>query len=68
MPPRTVPTPTSSLPEPGTAEAIELGCTCHSITHNSATDEREPAGMLLVPDSNCPLHGLGPLSHHKPIA
>jgi hypothetical protein len=48
--------------------AIELGCTCHSIAHNSATDEREPAGMLLVPDSNCPLHGPGPLSHHKPIA
>jgi hypothetical protein len=25
-------------------------------------------GMLLVPDSNCPLHGPGPLSHDKPIA
>jgi hypothetical protein len=68
MPPHTVPTPISMLPEPGTTEAIELGCTCHSITHSSATDEREPAGMSLVPDANCPLHALGPLSHDKPIA
>jgi hypothetical protein len=67
MPPRTVPTPSSLLPEPGTAEAIELGCTCHSIAHLSVTDEREPAGVLLGPDSNCPLHGAGPLSHDKPM-
>lgn len=50
-------TAASLLPEPGTTEAIELGCTCNSIGHATATDEREPAGMLLVPDANCPLHG-----------
>ena len=51
-------TPTTLLvPSPGTAEAIELGCTCQLIAHESGTDEREPAGMLMVPDSNCPLHG-----------
>jgi hypothetical protein len=56
MRPHPSPTLPSSLPEPGTAEAVELGCICHSIAHSSATDELEPAGML-VPDSNCPLHG-----------
>jgi hypothetical protein len=67
MPPRAVPTMPSMLPEPGTAEAIELGCTCHSIAHSSGTDEREPAGMLMIPDQNCSLHGSAPLSHDKPI-
>jgi hypothetical protein len=45
-----------SFPQPGTTEAIELGCTCRIIGHDSATDEVEPAGLLLVPDPNCPLH------------
>jgi hypothetical protein len=45
----------SMLPEPGTTEAIELGCTCRVIAHQFATDEAEPAGMLTVPDTNCPL-------------
>ena len=48
----------SMLPEPGTTEAIELGCTCRLIAHQSATDEAEPAGMLTVPDANCPLHAI----------
>jgi hypothetical protein len=47
---------TDSIPQPGTTEAIELGCTCRFIGHESATDELEPAGLLLVPDPNCPLH------------
>jgi len=66
MPSRTIPT-TATLPEPGTTEAIQLGCSCHSIAHISGTDEREPAGMLMVPDPNCPLHGAAPLGHVKPI-
>jgi hypothetical protein len=45
------------IPSPGTTEAIELGCTCQIIAHESATQEREPAGMLIDPDPNCPLHG-----------
>jgi hypothetical protein len=45
------------VPSPGTTEALELGCTCQLIAHESATQEREPAGMLIDPDPNCPLHG-----------
>jgi hypothetical protein len=56
----------SILPEPGTTAAIELGCICHSIAHKAAMDERDPAGMLMVPDPNCPLHGNAPLSHDVP--
>ena len=67
MPPHAIPTTPAMLPEPGTADAIGLGCTCHSITHISGTDEREPAGMLMIPDLNCPLHGTAPLSHDKPM-
>lgn len=47
----------SALPRPGTTEAIESGCTCRFIGHVSNTDELEPAGMLMIPDANCPLHG-----------
>ena len=50
-------TPDSALPKPGTAEAIELGCTCQVISHDSHTDEPEPAAMLAAPDANCPIHG-----------
>lgn len=45
------------VPPPGTTEALELGCTCQLIAHESATQEKEPAGMLIDPDRNCPLHG-----------
>lgn len=49
--------PESSPPRPGTMEAIEAGCTCRFIAHDSKTDELEPAGMLMLPDATCPLHG-----------
>jgi hypothetical protein len=49
--------PALLVPQPGTAEAIELGCTCRAIAHVSDTDEAEPAGMLAVPNADCPLHG-----------
>src|ERR1700692_3149225 len=45
------------IPPPGTTEALELGCTCQFIAHASDTQEREPAGMLIDSDPNCPLHG-----------
>jgi hypothetical protein len=45
------------MPAPGTTEALELGCTCQIIAHESASLEREPAGLLIDPDPNCPLHG-----------
>ena len=45
------------VPSPGTSEALELGCTCKLIAHDFAGQEREPAGMLIEPDRNCPLHG-----------
>jgi hypothetical protein len=44
-------------PAPGTTEALELGCTCQFIARDAASQEREPAGMLIEPDPNCPLHG-----------
>jgi hypothetical protein len=47
----------SPIPQPGTTEALELGCTCQFIAHDTAIREREPAGMLIEPDPNCPLHG-----------
>jgi hypothetical protein len=47
------------VPPPGTTEALEVGCTCQLIAHESVTQEREPAGMLIDPDPNCPLHGTG---------
>ena len=56
----------SLLPDPGTTEVIELGCTCRVIAHQSATDEAEPAGMLTVPDANCPLHAEFPLGPTRP--
>jgi hypothetical protein len=46
-----------SVPPPGTTEAIELGCTCPVICHETKADELEPAGMLAAPDANCPVHG-----------
>jgi hypothetical protein len=46
-----------SVPPPGTTEAIQLGCTCPVICHETKTDEAEPAGMLAAPDANCPVHG-----------
>jgi hypothetical protein len=49
-------TSTFLKPAPGTAEAVELGCTCRLIAHQSGTDEKEPAGMLMELNSNCPLH------------
>lgn len=45
------------IPGPGTTEALELGCICQFIAHESGTQEREPAGMSIDPDPNCPLHG-----------
>jgi hypothetical protein len=45
------------IPPPGTTEALELGCTCQFIAHESDTQERELAGMSIDPDPNCPLHG-----------
>ena len=45
------------IPPPGTTEALELGCTCQFIAHESDTQEREPAGMSIDPDPNCPLDG-----------
>jgi hypothetical protein len=44
------------VPEPGTTEAIELGCTCQVIGHQSALDEAEPSSMLTIPSADCPLH------------
>jgi hypothetical protein len=46
-----------SVPSPGTTEAIQLGCTCHVICHETKAEELEPAGMLAAPDANCPVHG-----------
>lgn len=43
-------------PQPGTPEAIELGCTCRFIAHESATDELGPAGIFMGLDASCPLH------------
>jgi hypothetical protein len=40
----------SAVPPPGTTEAQELGCTCHVIAHEAATQEREPAEVLIDPD------------------
>jgi hypothetical protein len=64
MRPKEVPAD-AALPEPGTTEAIEQGRTCAAITHDSATDEREPAGMVIVTDANCPLHGAAVQQPHK---
>ena len=55
----------SMLPDPGTTEAIEFGCTCRVIAHQSATDEAEPAEMLTVRDANCPLHAI-PIGATRP--
>src|ERR1700730_11895363 len=36
--------PMALIPAPGTTEALELGCTCQFIAHDTAIREREPAG------------------------
>lgn len=46
-----------SLPQPGTPEAIELGCTCLVVSHDAKLEESAPSGMLAAPDANCPVHG-----------
>jgi hypothetical protein len=46
-----------TLPPPGTPEAIELGCTCRLVTHDSKLEELAPSGMLVALDANCPVHG-----------
>jgi hypothetical protein len=46
-----------ALPAPGTAEAIELGCTCRVVSHDAKLEESGPSGMLAAPDANCPIHG-----------
>ena len=53
------------IPPSGTTEALELGCTCQFIAHESDTQEREPAGMLIDPDPNCPLHGTAATSGRR---
>ena len=35
------------LPQPGTPEAIELGCTCRFIGHNAKLEEAGPAQSKL---------------------
>ncbi len=55
--PATPQRPTNPEPLPGTTEAIELGCTCQVIAHEAAGHENEPAGVVVEPDPNCPLHG-----------
>jgi len=50
-------TSTFLIPRPGTTEAMDLGCTCCSVVHESETNEKQPAGMLMDPNPNCPLHG-----------
>ncbi len=63
---RLPPTQDYALPAPGTTEAIEQGCTCRLISHQSKTDEVEPAGLLVAPDPNCPVHGgATPLEEHE---
>ncbi len=55
-----------SAPPPGTTEAIAQGCTCRLIAHEAKTDEAEPAGVLVSPDPNCPVHGTAPqLEEHE---
>ena len=46
-----------SFPQPGTPEAIELGCTCRFIGHDAKLEEVGPAGMVIAPDANCPIRG-----------
>ncbi|WP_300217169.1 hypothetical protein [Bradyrhizobium sp.] len=46
-----------ALPQPGTPEAIELGCTCRFVAHDAKLEEPAPSGMLVAPDANCPVHG-----------
>ena len=46
-----------ALPQLGTPEAIELGCTCRVIGHNVKLEEAAPSSMLTSPDANCPVHG-----------
>jgi hypothetical protein len=57
----------SMLPEPGTTEGIECGCTCPVIAHQTATDEAELSGVLMMSDANCPLHGTPPLGLSMPF-
>ena len=45
------------FPRPGTSEAIELGSTCRFIGHDAKLEEVGPAGMVIAPDANCPIHG-----------
>jgi hypothetical protein len=59
MPTHARQTSVTLLPAPGTTEALELGCTCQLIAHEITIQEKEPAGMLMDPDPNCPLHGTG---------
>ncbi len=35
---------------------MDLGCTCCLVVHESETNEKQPAGMLMDPNPNCPLH------------
>ena len=54
-----------SLPQPGTPEAIELGCTCRFISHDAKLEEVGPTGMVITLDANCPIHGsTAPLEEH----
>ena len=46
-----------SLPQPGTPEAIALGCTCRFIGHDAKLEEGGQVGMLIAPDANCAIHG-----------
>lgn len=52
----------TQVPLPGTLEALELGCTCQIIAHRFASQEREPAGILIEPDLNCSLHSTAAVS------
>jgi hypothetical protein len=48
------------LPQPGTPEAIALGCTCPVVSHDAKLEEAAPSCMLTAADANCPVHGSAP--------
>lgn len=48
--------------DPGSPEAIALGCTCSPILNNDGAGNIGPDGRpRFVCDQNCPLHGLAVL-------
>lgn len=46
-------------PNPGSPEALKMGCTCPTIDNNGGRGFGDPVKLMYWVSHDCPLHGKG---------